>query len=92
MHMTGLYDGKDPSVSHGKGKLPDPPQASDSPAVTNNSPGRGSGETELGIGKSFTSGKINHIPPGKGPGTAMGLTAGKAKGLESPMGQTATKP
>lgn len=96
MPKNNLFTGADPTISHGKGKLADPPQANPqdhaSVGVTNDGPGRGEGRNSLGSGERFSSGSIQHIPPGKGSGASMGLDDAKAKGVPHPMGAADTKP
>ena len=94
-NMTGLYDGSAPSFSHGKGKLsnqglPDP-QGAKSSTGQGMSAGKGSGASDMGRGVGGGgSANINKLP-GKGPGTAQGLTSAKAKGVPQPFGHADTR-
>ncbi len=91
----GMVDGERPSYSHGKGHLPDPsypdPQEhADAKGCPGMSAGKGGESQDLGTGKSESSGSINNLP-GKGPGTAMGMSGASAKGLAQPFGSADTK-
>jgi hypothetical protein len=55
------------------------------------STGKGPEHQVLGNGESFSNVGIDHHP-GKGPGTAMGLSGASAKGLAQPFGSKDTKP
>ena len=84
------------SFSHGKGKLgdvglPNPQEYAKDQDGQGMSGGKGDGQQHLGVGDHFSKGSIEHIPSGKGPGTAQGLTAGKPKGLDAPFGSADTK-
>jgi hypothetical protein len=72
--------------------LPNPQADAKVDAGVGMSPGTRKGEEHqvLGTGQSFSNVKIDHNP-GKGPGTAQGLTAGSAKGLAQPFGSADTK-
>jgi hypothetical protein len=52
--------------------------------------GKGAEHQVLGNGEPFSNVGIDHNP-GKGPGVAMGLTGGSAKGLPQPFGSADTK-
>jgi hypothetical protein len=88
--LTQGPKGQATSYSHGKGKLPN--QSIPSPdANAGHSKGKGSGSQDLGAGKGFSKGSINHTPNKKGPGTPMGLTSAKAKGLPQPFNDAGTR-
>jgi hypothetical protein len=53
--------------------------------------GKGAEHQLLGKGEAFSGVGIDHTP-GKGPGTAMGLSGASAKGLAQPFGSKDTKP
>jgi hypothetical protein len=84
------------SVSHGKGKLPDPtypdPQqyASHKDGM-NMSGGKGPEHQVLGTGRPAGAGGIQHVPPGKGSGKALGMTSGPAKGVPQPFNDKDTR-
>jgi len=88
-----MGDGPRPSYSHGQGKLanptfPNPQEHASAKSGQGMSAGKGSGSQDLGSGKSFSDGEINHVPAGKGPGTSRGMSPStKAKGLDKPFGQ-----
>ncbi len=92
----GLVTGSDQPITHGQGKLADPAQHDEQDhagvGITNGGPGKGSESNILGTGASGSGGNIQHVPPGKGSGTSIGLDGAKAKGLAHPMGAADTKP
>lgn len=94
-NMTGLFDGKPGSVSHGKGKLPNvglpSPQANaDAKGAMGMSAGKGKGTQDLGAGRPPSGPKISN-KPGKGSGKAQGLSAGKPRGVPQPFGRPDTR-
>lgn len=93
-NMTGLYDGSAPASTHGKGKLSNrglpSPQANKSSTGQGMSAGKGSGASDMGRGIGGSADSLNKLP-GKGPGTAQGLTAGRSKGVPQPFGHAATR-
>lgn len=95
--MMGVESPVTRNVTHGKGHLanvglPDPQEHAKSSAAATQSQGgdsKGDGKQHLGVGDSFTSGSINHIP-GKGSGEFQDK-AGPARNLPHPFGSAGTR-